>query len=99
MKAWTVEEIKNILNKYDDQVGKALIKLYTYQTVDEKQEHATKEHNNVGFNAADAPILTSFAEFYQKRGFLSQKQLIIARKKIMKYAGQLCNIVNQEAQS
>ena len=95
-KTWTAEDMKQILNKYDDQVGKALVKLYAYQTIDEQKDHETKEHNNVGFNGADAPILSSFAEFYQKRGFLSQKQLVIARKKIMKYANQLCNIVNQE---
>lgn len=96
MKIWTVEEMKNILNKYDDQVGKALVKLYEKQTYDEKQAHETKEHNGVGFNGVDAKILTSFANFYKKTGFLTPKQLIIARKKIMKYAAQLCRIVNQE---
>lgn len=95
-KIWTAEDMKNILNKYDDQVGKALVKLYARQTIDEQKDHETKEYNNIGFNGVDAPILTSFAEFYQKKGFLSQKQLVIARKKIMKYANQLCSIVNEE---
>ena len=96
MKIWTVEEMKNILNKHDDQVGKALVKLYEKQTYDEQVSHETKENNGVGFNGVDAKILTSFANFYKKAGFLTPKQLIIARKKIMKYAAQLCRIVNQE---
>ena len=91
---WTMEKMKDILSRYDDQVCKAVVKIYEYQTADEKDSHETKEHNNVGFNGADAPIMSSFAEFYIKRGFLSPKQLMIARKKIMKYAGQLCKIAN-----
>ena len=95
-KIWTTNEIKEILNKYDDQVGKALVKLYDRQTAEEKADHETKENNGIGFNGADAPILTSFAEFYKKAGFLTAKQLVVARKKIMKYAGQLTKIANKE---
>lgn len=93
-KIWTPEEMKEILTKRDDQVCKAIVKIYEYQTADEQSSHETKEHNGVGFNGADAPIMSSFAEFYMKRGFLSPKQIMIARKKIMKYAGQLCKIAN-----
>ena len=93
---WTVDKMKEILNKYDDQVCKAIVKLYDYQTYDEQICQDTHEQNGVGFNGVDAPILSSFAEFYKKTGFLTPKQLVIARKKIMKYAGQLCKIANQE---
>lgn len=93
-KTWTPEEMKNILATHDDQVCKAVVKIYERQTFDEKVSHETKENNGVGFNGTDAKIMSSFAEFYQQRGYLSPKQLMIARKKIMKYAGQLCKIVN-----
>lgn len=93
---WTADKMKDILNRYDDQVGKALVRLYEKQTYDEQISHETKENNGIGFNGIDAEILTSFALFYQKTGFLTSKQLIIARKRIMKYANQLCKIVNQE---
>lgn len=93
-KVWTPEEMKNILATHDDQVCKAIVKIYEYQTADEKRSHETKEHNGVGFNGTDAKIMSSFAEFYMERGFLSPKQLMIARKKIVKYAGQLCRIIN-----
>jgi hypothetical protein len=91
---WTKDSMKDVLNRYDDQVGKAIVKLYEFQTRDEQMSHSTKEHNGVGFNGVDAEIMTSFAEFYKKRGYLTEKQLRIARKKIMKYAGQLCKIAN-----
>lgn len=91
---WTVEEMKDVLARNDDQVGKALVKLYELQTEDEKASGSTHEYNSVGFNSFDAEILSSFAEFYMKYHRLSPKQLAIARKKIMKYAKQLVNIAN-----
>lgn len=93
-KVWTKENMKEILAKYDDQVCKAVVKIYEYQTADEQRAGETKENNGVGFNGADAQIMSSFAEFYKKRGYLSPKQLMIARKKIMKYAAQLAKIAN-----
>lgn len=93
---WTVDKMKDILNRYDDQVAKAVVKIYEKQTYDEQVSQETKENNGVGFNGVDAPIMSSFARFYLERGYLSPKQLSIARKKIMKYAGQLCKIANQE---
>lgn len=93
---WTVDKMKDILNRYDDQVAKAVVKIYEKQTYDEQVSQETKENNGVGFNGVDAPIMSSFARFYLERGYLSPKQLGIARKKIMKYAGQLCKITNQE---
>ena len=95
-KVWTKDEMKEILTKYDDQVCKAVVKIYECQTTEEQKSHETKQNNGVGFNGADAPIMSSFAEFYMKRGYLSPKQLVVARKKIMKYAGQLCKIANKE---
>ena len=89
-----VEEMKDILARNDDQVGKALVKLYELQTEDEKANGSTHKHNSVGFNILDAEILSNFAEFYMKHNKLTPKQLAIARKKIMKYAKQLVDIAN-----
>lgn len=93
-KMWTPEEMKDILNRYDDQVCKAVVKIYENQTSDEKSSYETKHVNGIGFNGADAAIMSRFAEFYIRYGFLSPKMMMIARKKIMKYAGQLCRIAN-----
>jgi len=40
--------------------------------------------------------MSSFVEFYNKANFLSYKQMKIARKKMLKYAGQLTKISNKE---
>ena len=97
MKTWTKDEMKDILTNHDDQLCKAVVKIWEYQTADEQRVGETKEHNGVGFNGLDANILSSFAEFYKRTGFLTPKQIVIARKKMMKYAGQLCRIANGQA--
>lgn len=94
MRVWTKEEIKNLIATNDKMVCVSLKKLYSYQTELERNCHETQESNGVGFNGVDAPILTSFAQFYLERGYLSQKQIAIARKKLAKYAGQLTSIAN-----
>lgn len=95
-KIWTVEEIKHLLAVNDTMLYRSLLKLYECQTADEKADGQTHEYNGVGFNGIDAPILTSFAEFYKRKGFLSTKQKAIARKKIMKYAKQITNLANPD---
>lgn len=95
-KVWTVEEIKRLLAINDTMLYRSLLKLYECQTADEKADGQTHEYNGVGFNGVDAPILTSFVEFYKRKGFLSTKQKAIARKKIMKYAKQITKLANPD---
>lgn len=68
---------------------KALVTIYQYQTSSEQANHATLEHNGVGFTGADAEILSSLATQYKRNGYLSAKQLEIAHKRMPKYARQL----------
>lgn len=91
---WTEEEIKNLIQTNDVVLYRALRKLYAQQTADERKDGETKEHNNVGFNGVDAPIMSSFAEFLNKTGFLTDKQKVIARKKLVKYNKQLTKLAN-----
>ena len=93
-RVWTKEEIINIIMTNDDQCGKAVVYLYNMQTVDEQNAGETVEHNGYGFNGVDANIMTSFAEFYIRAGFLTPKQLKVCRRRIKKYGGQLTRIVN-----
>lgn len=94
MRTWTEEEIKNLVQTNDEVLYRALIQLYNCQTEDEKAVGTTKEYNNAGFNGVDAPILSSFATFYKKTGFLTGKQKAIARRKLIKYNKQLTRIAN-----
>lgn len=68
---------------------KALLRIYEYQTEDEKACGTVDNLNGVGFVGTDAELLTSFCKQYERRKTLSDKQMAILFKKIGKYAGQL----------
>lgn len=74
---------------------RAVVAIYRKQTSQEVNSMQTIEHNNVGFNGVDAPIMTSFAEWILRGRRLTPKQLSLAQRKIRKYAGQLASIAEQ----
>ena len=88
---WTPALVKEKILTRDDAVKKALLRLYSWQTEDEKQAEQTQEHNKRGFNGVDSEILTSFAKQLESKGWLSPKQIALARKKILKYSTQIFN--------
>ena len=67
----------------------ALVRIFENQTFDEQNSESTHHYNNMGFTGSDAKILSSFAKFYKRTGYLSPKQDAILQRKIVKYAGQL----------
>jgi len=93
-KVWTAEEIKVLLTESDKAVARAILAIYKLQTADEQAIKETTEHNGVGYNGVDANFMSSLAQFYQSKGFLTDGQLKYGRKAIMKYAGQLTTIAN-----
>ena len=93
-RVWTEEEIKDLIQTNDKVLYGALKKLYACQTADEQNAGETHEQNGKGFNGVDAPILSSFCEFLNKTGFLTPKQRIVARKKLVKYNKQLTVLAN-----
>ena len=94
MKTWTVEEMKSLIATNDRVLYRCLIALYNCQTADEQECGETFEHNGAGFNGVDAEILTSFAQFLIRARFLTEKQKILARKRLPKYAKQLVKMAN-----
>ena len=95
-KIWTKEDIKCLLLTNDRAVIKALIAIHRYQTAEEQHVGESRETNSVGFSGPDAKLCTSLVDFYNERGFLSKKQMILARKKALKYTRQLKKIANGE---
>ena len=93
-KIWTTEEIKALLAESDKAVARAILAIYNRQTEDEQTIKETTDHNGIGYNGIDANFMSSLAQFYQTKGFLSSGQLKYGRKAIMKYAGQLTEIAN-----
>lgn len=78
----------------DTMLYRSLLKLYAEQTADEQRQGETRERNNRGFNGTDAGILSNIAKFLQKTGFLTDKQKVLVRKKLVKYNKQLTRLAN-----
>lgn len=89
VKVWDKTAIKTLLVTNDKAAIKALNTIYARQTEDEKSNDTTKHSNSVGFNAMDAEILSSFAKFYSRTGFLTEGQMKLLKRKITKYWKQL----------
>lgn len=102
---WTQEDVKALLTTSDRAVKRALVVIWERQTEAEKVSNETHENNGIGFNGVDAFILSRFVEQMKEKGtrekqnwkmgeaWLSPKQMVIARKKIMKYSGQIHRIM------
>ena len=86
--------LKSRLANDDRWALRALTVVYQNQTSDEQAAQETIEHNGIGFSGPDAEILSSFAQQYQRRGSLSEKQMCILRRKISSYAGQVARVAD-----
>ena len=87
-----INALKEQLSIRDNQAIKGLLTIYSYQTSEEQNDGYTKEYNGVGFSSIDSDILSSFAEQYQTKGWLSPKQMNIVKKHMPKYARQLIEL-------
>ena len=81
--------IRHMLSTNDKWLVRALHRVADKQTEAEYRTEETHDHNDVGFSASDASILTSFAKQHASKNFLSEKQMLWLRKLLVKYAGQV----------
>ena len=81
--------IKAAITTERDRAIKAMLRIYEYQTEDEKACGTVDNLNGVGFAGTDAELLTSFCKQFERRKSLTDKQVAILFKKIGKDAGQL----------
>jgi hypothetical protein len=93
------QQIINLLETNDKAVIRAIVVLNERQTADERRSQETKYHNNEGVRPCHARMLTSMANWYRVKGYLSPKQIAWWRKRgktgtmrIAIYAGQLLEI-------
>lgn len=91
---YTADFIKEKLATDDRWLLRGLLAIYKRQTEGEKMAQETFEKNGVGFNGYDCKIMSSFAEFYMNRNYLTSTQTAIVRRRMGKYAGQLAKIAN-----
>ena len=94
---WNKATIRAKLEVSDVWLTRGLVAIYNKQTETEQSDGQTHEDNGIGFNGADAQLLSSYATQFTARGFLTPKQIEFARKKMLKYSGQLAKIANGEA--
>lgn len=99
----TVETIRHRLLTDDRWLARALVVLNERQTWDEQRDGSTKYHNEQGFRPMHARRGTSMAQFYQRTGFLTPRQLAwwrarteSGRTRIEIYAGQLFRVAAEK---
>jgi hypothetical protein len=76
----TGTDIVNLLKTNDKAIARALVVLKNNQTADEQSDETTKHQNGKGFRPAHAKVGTSMAKFYEKNGYLTEKQIGYWRK-------------------
>ena len=94
---WTKTSIQSLILSNPAALKRAIIKIYERQTAEEQCADQTIEHNGIGFNGIDAEIMSSFAKQLMSRGFLSPKQVAIARRKMPKYWNQILQLIEEKA--
>lgn len=99
---WTPTRIKELLATNDVAVEQALLALYDRQTRDEQLSAITTHQNGMGFSGPDAEFLTSLSQWIlrstrAKGQRLTPKQMTAARKRLVKYAGQLVKVAEEKA--
>lgn len=76
------EQIVSLLETNDKAVARALVVLYQRQMDDEQTQQETKHQNGRGFRPCHAFVGSSMAQFYQRNGYLSVKQVAYWRVKM-----------------
>ena len=98
-KAWDKESLKDLLDRNDKAVYRAILLIYSFQTDEEKYIGATKTVNGKGFSKFDVEVLSSFAMQLRRGQELSLKQMYVARPKIKKYAGQILQYMKDKEEN
>ena len=88
-KAWDKESLRDLLDRNDKAVYRAILLIYSFQTDEEKYKGVTKTVNGKGFSKFDVEVLSSYAMQLRRGQELSLKQMYAARPKIKKYVGQI----------
>ena len=98
-KAWDKESLKDLLDRNDKAVYRAILLIYSFQTDEEKYMGTTKTVNGRGFSKFDVEVLSSFAMQLRRGQELTLKQMYVARPKIKKYVGQILQYMKDREES
>lgn len=84
-----IQGLKHQISHSTEKARRALLLIYSKQTISEQNSGQTLEYNCEGFTALDAEILTGIALFYKNHNFLTPRQDQIVKRLMPKYAGQI----------
>ncbi len=96
MSIYTKENISEILKNNQVWLERAILAIYKKQTDNEKRIEHSINHNDIGFNRPDANLLSYYAKYLISGKHLTGSHLEKARKKMIKYSGQLAKIANNK---
>jgi hypothetical protein len=96
---WNKESIQALLLKSPEACARALTLLLARQTASEQVTQETRDRNNRGFTAFDAPVLTDIAKRLPKyRNHLTPNQFNMVRHRLKKYWRQILEEIPVEKQ-
>jgi hypothetical protein len=91
-------DILEILQVKPRAVDRAVLALFSRQTLDEQATGMTKHSNGIGVNAVHARPISYYAAWVRSGRWLTGKHRNTALNIVRRYAGQLADIANSRAQ-
>jgi len=85
------KEIYDRIENDDGYAIASLLHVYSFQLEDEKADQYTKYKNGQGFNGTDAGFMSNLASQYNKKGFLSDRQINAMKRNLKKYWSQIAD--------
>ena len=73
----------------EENLKKCILKIYEFQTNEEKKYHIAKEENELGFNKVDAEEMSKIAEKLLRGEELTKCELAKSKNKMLKYWKQI----------
>ena len=93
---WTVQDVRNLLLTDDEAIVKALLLINERQTADEQAAQQTRYLNHRGFRSCHGKF-SGYVAYYKHFGKLTEKQMIVLRRSMYMYAGQIFKIMLSRA--
>ena len=84
-----VEKLRKQIETKDSTAIHTLMFIFDRQVKDEQSQEIVKYRNGMGFRPQDAKRGSSFAKWYNDKGFFTSKQIYAVKQIVTKYAGQV----------
>ncbi len=92
----TRQSIAEMLNRSNEAVERAIIRIFSFQTDQEKNAESTLNDNKVGFSACHGATGSYYAKWILSGKRLSGIHLVKARKMALAYTRQLAEYANSK---